>query len=94
LKIVAILVAKPGKFDELAALLNTMVQKTRAEPGVLRFDLWRDEADPNRFVLDELYTDRTAIDAHRASAHFQMYLGKINDLAERTSILLRQEDVA
>src|SRR5262249_6821203 len=58
LKIVATLVAKPGKRDELTALLTTMVQISRTEPGNLRFDLWRDKADENRFVLDELYTDQ------------------------------------
>ncbi len=49
-----------------------MLAPSRAEAGNLRYDLWRDQADPNRFVLDELYEDSEAIAAHRASArHFQ-----------------------
>ncbi|HVV33464.1 MAG TPA: putative quinol monooxygenase [Vitreimonas sp.] len=94
IKIVAILTAKPGKVDELTALLASMVQASRAEPGNLRYDLWRDQADANRFVLDELYKDQAAIDAHKASAHFQSYLGKINALAERSAYVLEARDVA
>jgi quinol monooxygenase YgiN len=94
IKIVAILTAKPGKLDELTTLLASMVQASRAEPGNLRYDLWRDQADANRFVLDELYKDQAAIDAHKASAHFQSYLGKINALAERSSYVLEAQDVA
>jgi quinol monooxygenase YgiN len=94
IKIVAVLVAKPGKHDELEALLATMVAQSRAEPGNLRYDLWRDRALGDRFVLDELYASHAAIEAHRASAHFQTYLGKINELAERNAYTLEAQDVA
>ncbi|MFT3729245.1 MAG: putative quinol monooxygenase [Terricaulis sp.] len=94
IKIVAILVAKPGKREELSALLTTILRASRAEPGNLRYDLWCDQADPNRFILDELYADQASIDAHKASAHFQAYLGKINGLAERSAYVLSAEDVA
>jgi len=94
IKIVAVLTAKPGKLGDLTALLATMVQASRAEPGNLRYDLWRDQADENRFVLDELYADQAAIDAHRASAHFQSYLGRIGELAERSAYVLEAREVA
>lgn len=87
-KIVAILTAKPGKASELRALLDGMIVPSRAEPGNLRYDLWVDQANPERLVLDELYVDQAAIEAHRASAHFGHYLAQINDLAERTALTL------
>ncbi|MDG3438897.1 putative quinol monooxygenase [Nitrospirillum amazonense] len=93
-KITAILIARPGKLDELKALLAGMVAPSRAEPGNLRWDIWQDQADPNRFVLDELYVDNDAIAAHRATAHFQNYLSRINDVAERTSMVLNPVEVA
>lgn len=88
MKIVAILTARPGKAEALRALLDGMLTPSRAEAGNLRYDLWVDQADPNRFVLDELYRDNAAIAAHRASPHFQDYLSKINDLAERVAVVL------
>lgn len=87
-KVVAILSAREGKADELRALLEDLVAASREEPGNLRYDLWIDQTDPTRFVLDELYVDSAANSAHRATPHFQNYLSQINDLAERTAAAL------
>ncbi len=84
-KIVAILTALPGKADELQALLSGMAPSCRAEPGNLRWDIWQDHANLERFVLDELYIDSAAVDAHRQTPHFKDYASKINTLAERAA---------
>ena len=93
-KTVAILVAKPSKAEELKSLLDGMVMPSRDEPGNLRYDLWLDKANPSRFVLDEFYSDEVALATHHATPHFQNYLSKINDLADRTVILLAPLQVA
>lgn len=93
-KVMAILSALPEKAEELKALLEGLIAPSRAESGNLRYDLWVDQADPTRFTLDELYVDRDANAAHRASPHFQNYLSKIGDLAERTAVALDPLDVA
>ncbi len=66
---------------------------SRAETGNLRWDVWRDQADPTRFVLDELYIDNAAVAAHRASPHFAAYLARIGDLAERTAWVVDPVDL-
>ena len=86
-KIVAILTAKPGKADALKALMDGMVVASRAEPGNLRYDIWREKAEPNRLVLDELYASDEAVAAHRAAPHFQDYLAKIGDIADRVALV-------
>lgn len=88
IKIVAVLTARPGKADALLVLLDSLLTPSRAEPGNLRYDLWADQAEPGRFVLDELYENADAVAAHRASAHFQTYLASINDVAERSAFTL------
>ncbi|MBP2278374.1 putative quinol monooxygenase [Sphingomonas sp. PL20] len=85
-KIVAVLTARADTVDRLRALLDAMLKPSRAEPGNLRYDLWQDQSDPNRFVLDELYAD--AVAAHRETPHFQNYLSQIGDLAERAAFVL------
>jgi quinol monooxygenase YgiN len=92
-KIMAILAARPGKAGELEALLSGMAPACRAEPGNLRWDIWRDQVDATRFVLDELYQDNDAVAAHRQTPHFKAYLAKINDLAERTALVLDAADI-
>lgn len=94
IKIMAILSARPGKAAELRALLDTMVAASRTEAGNLCYDLWVDQANEARFVLDELYVDDAAVAAHRATPHFQAYLAAIGDLAERTAVTLRGLAVA
>jgi quinol monooxygenase YgiN len=93
-KIAAILAAKPGKAAELESLLRGMVEPCRAEPGCLRWDLWQDREDPDRFVLDELYADDAAVAAHRATPHFQTYFSRINDLATRIAVVAKPFDIA
>lgn len=93
-KIVAILTAHPGKTEELKALLEGMTGPSRAELGNMRYDLWQDQADATRFVLDELYASDEAVAAHRATPHFQHYLARINDLSERTALMLDPVQVA
>jgi quinol monooxygenase YgiN len=87
-KIVAVLTALPGKSEALKALLDGMLAPSRAEAGNLRYDLWQDQADPARFVLDELYADQAAVTSHRATPHFQDYLARIGDVAERSAFVL------
>jgi quinol monooxygenase YgiN len=92
-KITAILTARPGKTDDLQALLLGMAPACRAEPGNLRWDVWRDQANADRFVLDELYVDNAAVAAHRETPHFKAYLARIGDLAERTSMVCEPVDL-
>ena len=84
-KIVAVLTARSGRNEDLRLLLSGLIDPSRAEPGNLRYDLWQDPREAGRYLLDELYVDRAAAAAHRASPHFQAYLARINDLAERTA---------
>lgn len=92
-KITAILVAHPGKNVELRELLVGLAPHCRAEPGNLRWDVWRDSSDDHRYVLDELYRDAAAVEAHRTSQHYQAYLAKVPEVAERTAIIAKAVDV-
>lgn len=92
-KIMAILAARPGKAGDLRTLVFGMAPACRAEPGNLRWDIWQDQTDAGRFVLDELYRDNAAVAAHRETPHFKDYFSKINDLAERTAVVLDPADV-
>jgi quinol monooxygenase YgiN len=92
-KITAILTARPGKAADLKALLVSMAPHCRAEPGNLRWDIWEDESQPSRYVLDELYRDDDAVAAHRATPHYENYLAQIGALADRTALVLSPVEV-
>lgn len=87
-KITGILTARNGKADALAALLEDMAPHCRAETGNLRWDIWEDQAQPGRFILDELYLDGDAAAAHRQTSHYQNYLSRVPELADRMAFVL------
>ena len=86
-KIIAILNAHLGKADALWSLLHGMAPYCRSEPGNLRWDVWRDQSQHGRFVLDELYVDSAAVAAHLATLHYRDYLAQIPELANRFAIV-------
>ena len=69
--------AREGEAERVAAALGEMVQPTRAEPGNVDYQVFRDPKDPSLFVLFERYADAEAFDAHRATEHFGTWLAGV-----------------
>jgi quinol monooxygenase YgiN len=64
---------KPGREEEAVALFARLTEATRAEPGCRMYLAHRSTADPRKFFLYEQYDNQAALDAHRASPHFEQY---------------------
>jgi quinol monooxygenase YgiN len=65
--VMARLVAREGKGDELIAGFGDIFRQVEAESGTLVYALNRSAENPDRFWFYELYTDEAAFDAHRSS---------------------------
>ena len=63
-----------GKKARVANALRNMVEPTRAEPGHLDYQVFRDPKDPSLFAGFERYTDESAFQEHLASPHFGTWL--------------------
>ncbi|MFE4513134.1 putative quinol monooxygenase [Kitasatospora sp. NPDC056783] len=59
------------------------------EPFTQRFELVQDEADPNRFYLDELYDDAASFDKHMTGPHFARFFERVGHIAEGPTWLIR-----
>lgn len=61
---------RPERIEDFlsATLLNA--RASLAEPGVLRFDVIQDQADPAHVVLAEVYRDDDAVAAHKLTPHY------------------------
>jgi quinol monooxygenase YgiN len=68
---------RDGEADRVAEALRHMVEPTRAEPGNLDYQAFRDPEDSSLFVLFERYVDSDAFDAHRETPHFATYLAGV-----------------
>jgi quinol monooxygenase YgiN len=80
-KVIAFVTVKPGEDDAFVAAARTCLMASRAEAGVLHYDLWREVEGERRFVFNELYADDAAVEAHMASDHFKAFAIAARDLA-------------
>jgi (4S)-4-hydroxy-5-phosphonooxypentane-2,3-dione isomerase len=75
---------KPDMVDQFLEVMGeTSRASRRDEPGCLRFDVHRDDDDPNHFVLYELYADKRAFtEAHRSAPHYEKWRAASAELLE------------
>jgi (4S)-4-hydroxy-5-phosphonooxypentane-2,3-dione isomerase len=72
--------------DDVERFLEATVTNARAsieEPGVLRFDVIADEADPTHVVLVEVYRDAAGAAAHKETAHYAAWRDTVADMMAR-----------
>ena len=88
-KVVAFVSVKPGHEDAFVEAARVCVVASRAEPGVLHYDLWRESDGEQRYVFNELYADDAAVAAHMASDHFKALGLAARDLAAARPTIIR-----
>lgn len=82
IEIVAVLRAKQGRGDELAAIVKDGLPDARAETGCLRYDLFRVRRDDDSVVMLERWASRDALREHSTSRHFQELTARFAALLE------------
>jgi autoinducer 2-degrading protein len=61
---------KPEDLDAFLAETRRNAASSLEEPGVRRFDVLQDQGDAAHVVLNEVYVDQAASDAHKQTAHY------------------------
>ena len=79
------------KADQVEAFTTATLENARhsiQEPGIARFDVIRQQDDPTRFVLVEVYRTPEDPGRHKETAHYQKWRDTVADMmAEpRTSV--------
>lgn len=67
--VVAVLVSKPDKNEELAGLLRELAAASRGDAGCLSYTFARDLDDPNVFRSFETWESKEAAEAHMQTPH-------------------------
>jgi quinol monooxygenase YgiN len=80
-RVVARIVARPGKEDELRVLLQGLVEPTRREQGCVVYELLQNKTDSTDFTFVEEWNSDADLDAHLQSAHLQHARVRLPDLA-------------
>jgi autoinducer 2-degrading protein len=65
---------KPDRVPEFLEVMHADAKGSREEPGCLRFDLLKDEKDPNKFYFYEVYKNGgEAMDYHKSMDHYKAW---------------------
>lgn len=72
--------AKPSCAREVESILRGLVDVARTEAGSVHYAVHRDKANPDTFVVYELYRDAAACDEHLASPSVKQALQRFESL--------------
>ena len=61
---------KPEDVEAFLAETRRNAAASLLEPGVRRFDVLQESDSPTDVVLNEVYVDQSAADAHKQTAHY------------------------
>jgi quinol monooxygenase YgiN len=71
---------KPDSVDPFKQATLANARQSVQEPGIARFDVVQQQADPTRFVLVEVYRDAEAHAAHRETRHYQTWRDTVESM--------------
>jgi autoinducer 2-degrading protein len=71
---------RPGRVDDFLAATLVNARASLGEPGVLRFDVIQDQADPEHVVLTEVYRDDDASAAHKLTPHYAVWRDSVAEM--------------
>ncbi|MEI6205730.1 MAG: putative quinol monooxygenase [Desulfuromonadales bacterium] len=80
LTVLARIMAKSGKEEEVLHEILALIAPTRAEAGCINYDLHRAQDDPALFFLYENWRSRQDLNEHLATPYLQAFLGKVPKL--------------
>ncbi len=66
--------------DDFLALMRTMIEHTRKEPGCAAYDLYTD--GDGGYHLFEIYSGSEALQAHRDTAHYRHFRANVTDILD------------
>jgi autoinducer 2-degrading protein len=71
---------RPGQVEEFLTATLANARASLGEPGVLRFDVIQDEADPAHVVLVEVYRDVEASAEHKLTPHYATWRDAVAEM--------------
>src|SRR5215469_7956507 len=71
---------RPERIGDFLAATVINARASLTEPGVLRFDVVQDQADPAHAVLVEVYRDEEASAAHKLTPHYATWRDAVGEM--------------
>lgn len=71
---------KPEFIEAFRAACEENARLSVREPGIARFDILQDAADPAKFVLNEVYRNPEAPARHKETAHYAAWRDAVAEM--------------
>lgn len=68
-----VFIAKEDSIEQLKALLETMIEPSRAEDGCLLYNIYQQKSEPSKFVVIETWESEQKLKGHQNSSHYKHY---------------------
>ncbi len=75
-------IAKDGCEAKMKELLTAMVEPSKAEVGVVFYEIFQYENNPKKFMAVETWENEKALDGHKASEHYKIYKSSYEQYCE------------
>ncbi|HYK89159.1 MAG TPA: putative quinol monooxygenase [Acidobacteriota bacterium] len=92
--VIAHIRARQGRQEELRKLLTGLVGPTRKEAGCIRYQLYRNNVDPQDFTFVEEWESDASLDTHLKKPHLQAAFAAFSDLVDGTPAVNRYSLIA
>jgi quinol monooxygenase YgiN len=84
--VIAEIVSKKDKADDLRALLVPFAELSAKEPGCLVYTLMEVIGEPGRFLTFERWTDKAALGVHMTTPHIKEIVPKLEPVLANRSL--------
>lgn len=81
--VIATIIAKKDKIEEVKAGLLNLVAHTTQEGGCIKYVLHQDKDEPNVFLFYEQFQDQAAFDLHASQPYIAAFSAKAGELMEK-----------
>ncbi len=92
--VVAHIRARKDKQDELRKVLTELVSPTRKEGGCIRYQLFRNNVDPQDFTFIEDWKSEADLEEHLKKSYLQAAFASFPQLVEGTPVVNRYSLIA
>jgi len=76
-------IAKEGSEEKMKELLSAMVVPSKAEKGVVFYEIFQYKDNPRKFMAYESWENEEALEGHKASAHYAVYKSSYEPYCEK-----------
>lgn len=78
---------KPGKTEEVLAVLGRLAAASRSEPGNISYEFFQGAEDDRQILILEVYRGPEDFEAHRGTPHFlELGAGKVIPMLESRTV--------